>query len=200
MTLLNCHDEAIVALGSVIDRLVGITTSVAQHHHREVGKAFEYLSHHRRVLERLRLKISRLVGHEENTQDYMGGFDSLLQNYVLPTLKIYSGDIPTLPSFKEISESRLSTIEAHLKSMENPLKDWSMGTPHIKVRVNMFPNNMMLCRIPFCNFNNEWIKYNKLWVLFRHPWVRFGHKEIHCNRFLLLCRPLHCEWIPLREI
>ena len=126
MTLLNSHDEAIEALGSVIDQLVGFTTSLAQHNHGEVGKAFEYLSQQRRVLERLRVKIRRLVDHEENTQEYMGGFDNVLQNYVLPTLKKYSADIPTLLSFKKISESKLSTIEAYLTSIENSLKDWSM--------------------------------------------------------------------------
>ena len=126
MTLLNSHDEAIEALGSVIDQLVGFTTSLAQHNHGEVGRAFEYLPQHRRLLERLRLKIRRLVDHEENTQEYMGGFDNVLQNYVLPTLKKYSADIPTLLSFKKISESKLSTIEAHLTSMENSSKDWSM--------------------------------------------------------------------------
>ena len=127
MTLLNSHDQAIEALGSVIDQLVGFTTSLAQHNHWEVGKAFEYLLQHRRVLEPVRLKIRRLVDHEENTQEYMGGFDNVLQNYVLPTLKKYSTDIPTLLSFKKISESKLSTIEAHLTSMENSLKDWSMA-------------------------------------------------------------------------
>ena len=126
MTLLNSHDEAIEALGSVIDQFVGFTTSLARHNYGEVGKAFEYLSQHRRVLERLRLRIRRLVDHEENTQEYMGGFDIVLQNYVPPTLKNYFADIPTLLSFKKISESKLSTIEAHLTSMENSLKDWSM--------------------------------------------------------------------------
>ena len=121
MTLLNSHDEAIEALGSVIDRLVGFTTSLAEHNHGEVGKAFEYLSQHR-----LRVKIRRLVDHEENTQEYMGCFDNVLKNYVLPTLKKYSARIPTLLSFKKISESKLSTIAAHLTSMENSLKDWSM--------------------------------------------------------------------------
>ena len=33
MTLLNTHDEAIEPLGSVIDQLVGFTTSLAQHNH-----------------------------------------------------------------------------------------------------------------------------------------------------------------------
>ena len=126
MTLLNSHDEAIEAFGSVIDQLVGFTTFLAQHNHAEVGRSFEYLSQHRRMLERLRLKIRRLDDHEENTQEYMGGFDNVLQNYVLPTLKKYSADIPTLLSFKKISESKLSTIEAHLTSVEKSLKDWSM--------------------------------------------------------------------------
>ena len=47
LTLLNSHDEAIEALGSVIDQLVGFTTSLAQHNHGEVGKVFEYLLQHR---------------------------------------------------------------------------------------------------------------------------------------------------------
>ena len=78
MTLLNRDDEAIEAFCWVIDQLVGFTTSLAQHNHGEVGKAFEYLSQHHRVLERLRLKIRRLVDHEENTQEFMGGFDNVL--------------------------------------------------------------------------------------------------------------------------
>ena len=86
MALLSSDDEAIEALGSVIDQLVGFTTSLAQHNHGEVGKAFEYLSQHHRVLERLRLKIRRLVDYQENTQEYMGG-DNVLHMYVLPTLK-----------------------------------------------------------------------------------------------------------------
>ena len=76
MTLLNSHDEAIEALGSVIDQLVGFTTSLAQHNHWEVGEAFEYLSQHSRVLEQLGLKIRRLIDHEEKTQEYMGGLDN----------------------------------------------------------------------------------------------------------------------------
>ena len=62
----------------------------------------------------------------------MGGFDNVLQNYVLPGLKKYSADIPTLLSFKNISESKLSTIEAHLTSMENSLKDGSMEISRTK--------------------------------------------------------------------
>ena len=87
MTLLNSHDEAIEAVGSVIDQLVGFTTSLAQHNHGEVNKAFYHLTKHRRVLERLRLKVRRLVENEENSQEYMGGFDNVLQNYVVLTLK-----------------------------------------------------------------------------------------------------------------
>ena len=56
----------------------------------------------------------------------MGCFGNVLQNSVLPTLKKYSGDILTLPSFKKISESKLSTIVAHLTSMEHSLKDLSL--------------------------------------------------------------------------
>ena len=56
----------------------------------------------------------------------MGGFNNVLQNNVLPILRKYSADIPTLLSFIKISESKLSTIEAYLPSMENSLKDWSM--------------------------------------------------------------------------
>ena len=74
MTLLNSHDEAIEALGSVIDQLVGFTTSLAQHNHGEVGKAFKYHSQHCRVLERLRLKIRRLVDHEEKNTRIYGWF------------------------------------------------------------------------------------------------------------------------------
>ena len=47
----------------------------------------------------------------------------MLQNNVLPTLQKCSADLQTLLSFKKISESKLSTIEAHLMSMENSLKD-----------------------------------------------------------------------------
>ena len=124
MTLLNSHDEAIEASGSVIDQLVGFTTSLAQHNHGEVNKAFDHLTKHRRVLERLRLKVRRLVQNEENSQEYMGGFDNVLQNYVLPTLKKYSGNMVALLSFKKIAESNLSTLEGQLRSMDEALKNW----------------------------------------------------------------------------
>ena len=42
----------------------------------------------------------------------MSSFDNVLQNYSVFTLKKYSGDIPKLLSFKQINESKLSTIEA----------------------------------------------------------------------------------------
>ena len=93
----------------------------------------------------------------------------MLQNYILPTLKKYSADIPMLLSFQKMSKSKLSTIQAHSDAWGVVCIIGLWIFPRQKLRVNMFPNNMIFCPLRFRNFTNEFIKYYKLLP-------KFGHK------------------------
>ena len=116
-SILESHDEAIEAFGSVIEQVVGFTTSLAKHNHGEVSQAFEHLSHHRQCVEKLRHRVRRLMENEENSQEFMGGFDNLLQNSILPSLKKHSTGLKEMFLFKKLTECNLGALEGCVQSL-----------------------------------------------------------------------------------
>ena len=97
--------------------VVGFTTSLAKHNHGEVSQAFEHLSHHRKCVEKWRHRVRRLKENEENSQEFMGGFDNLLQNSILPSLKKHSTGLKEMFLFKKLTECNLGALEGRVQSL-----------------------------------------------------------------------------------
>ena len=116
-SILESHDEAIKAFGLVIEQVVGFTTSLAKRNHGEVSQAFEHLSHHRQCVEKLRHRVRRLMENEENSQEFMGGLDNLLQNSILPSLKKHSTGLKEMFLFRKLTECNLGALEGRVQSL-----------------------------------------------------------------------------------
>ena len=116
-SILESHDEAIEAFGSVIEQVVGFTTFLAQHNHGEVSQAFEHLPHHRQCVEKGRHRVRRLMESEENSQEFMGGFDNLLQNSILPSLKKHSAGLEEMFLLKKLTQCYMGALEGRVQRL-----------------------------------------------------------------------------------
>ena len=54
--------------------------------------------------------------NEENSQELMGGFDNLLQNSILPSLKKHSTGLKEMFLFKKLTECNLGALEGRVQS------------------------------------------------------------------------------------